>query len=260
MHAVVSLVSPRLAGRKRNPSESETHTPRATPRPDVTAPVRRCPDHGYFEADGDAESCPACGAACERVLDGGRRTRLSKFVSGALRHFPDDAGVSLDAAGWTDRDQLAAAVERKYDWADDRHVNAVVATDPKGRFETRGDRVRAAYGHSVDVDLDAETTDDGDGEETSDDAIPDTLYHGTDPANLDAILSEGLKPMGRQEVHLSGTVADAREVGRRHAPDPAVLTVDAAAMRADGRRVSKRGGATYTTDAVPPEYLAVREG
>ena len=241
----------------------------------MTAPVRRCPDHGYFEADADvasgSASCPACGAAGERVLDGGRRTRLSKFVSGALRHFPDDAGISLDAAGWTDRDRLAAAVGRKYDWADARHLDAVVATDPKGRFETNGDRVRAAYGHSVDVDLDldldggapgtsapggdADTdADDGDG-----DGIPDTLYHGTDPANLDAILSEGLKPMGRQEVHLSESVAGAREVGRRHASDPAVLTVDAAAMRDDGRRVSERGEATYTADAVPPTYLAVRE-
>ena len=218
----------------------------------MTPPIRRCDDHAFF----DAESCPVCGAAGETVLDGERRTRLSKFVSGALRHFPDDAGLSLDAAGWTDRDELAAAVERRYDWADARHLDAVVATDPKGRFEARDGRVRAAYGHSVDVDLDGDAaTGDADGDEA-----PDVLYHGTAPANLDAILSEGLKPMGRREVHLSPTVEGALEVGRRHAPDPAVLAVDAAAMRDDGRRVSKRGRATYVADAVPPRYLAVRGG
>ena len=249
---------------------NETHSPRAARRHAVTAPIRRCPDHGYF----DAASCPDCGAAGETVLDGGRRTRLSKFVSGALRHFPDDAGLSLDEAGWTDRGELVAAVERKYDWADARHLDAVVAADPKGRFETRGDGVRAAYGHSVDVDLDGGAPganapgDDADGTgaagggtpdaDGDGDEVPDALYHGTDPANFDAILSEGLKPMGRQEVHLSATVADAREVGRRHAADPAVLTVDAAAMRDDGRRVSRRGEATYTADAVPPRYLTVR--
>ncbi len=266
---MVSLVASGVPGRKRNPLPARGPTAET-----MTAPVRRCPDHGYFEADAPTPSCPDCGARGTEVLDGGRRTRLSKFVSGALRHFPDDAGLSLDAAGWTDRDELAAAVERKYGWADARHLDAVVATDPKGRFETRGDRVRAAYGHSVDVDLDGGSAGDADAAadgaasadidaDTDADAesetIPDTLYHGTDPANLDAILSEGLKPMGRQEVHLSESVADAREVGRRHASNPAVLAVDAAAMRDDGRRVNKRGEATYTADAVPPKYLAVRE-
>ncbi|MFC4552180.1 RNA 2'-phosphotransferase, partial [Halorussus sp. GCM10023401] len=90
--------------------------------------------------------------------------------------------------------------------------------------------------------------------------IPDALYHGTAPENVEAILSEGLKPMGRQEVHLSGTPAQAREVGRRHAADPALLEVNAAAMLADGNRISKRGPETYTADAVPPAYLDVREG
>ncbi|MFB6151947.1 MAG: RNA 2'-phosphotransferase [Haloarculaceae archaeon] len=225
--------------------------------------VRACDAHGYFEG----ERCPVCDAAGRPVLGGDRRRRLSKFVSGALRHFPGDAGLDLDGAGWTAFDDLAAAVERKYDWADREALAAVVATDPKGRFERTGggnaaggtgpsrtdtagpgdDRVRAAYGHSVDVDLEA-----GDG------PVPDTLYHGTAPANRAAILREGLRPMDRQRVHLSGTVEAAREVGRRHADDPVVFAVDAAAMLADGRDVTKRGPTVYTTDRVPPEYLRPR--
>ncbi|MFB6223559.1 MAG: RNA 2'-phosphotransferase [Haloarcula sp.] len=217
--------------------------------------VRRCPDHGFFEG----ETCPVCNGAGTNVLDGARRRQLSKFVSGALRHFPDDAGIELDAAGWAEFDALRAAVERKYDWGDSEALAGVVATDPKGRFErtgvsdgpgaeTDGDRIRATYGHSVDVSLDG-----------TDDPIPETLYHGTAPRNVTSIRDAGLEPMTRQKVHLSESVDEAREVGRRHTGDPVVFVVDAAAMQADGRRIVKRGRATYTTDRVPPTYLSVLE-
>ncbi|GAA0676447.1 RNA 2'-phosphotransferase [Natronoarchaeum mannanilyticum] len=202
--------------------------------------VRECDAHGYVVGD----SCPICSDAGTVVLGSDRRTRLSKFLSGALRHFPGDAGLELDDQGWTPYDALVDAAVGKYDWARPEHVAAVIATDPKGRFERDVDRVRAAYGHSVDVDLDAEAT-----------PVPDELYHGTAPDNLASIRAEGLRPMSRQKVHLSGSIAEAREVGRRHAVDPAVLAIDAAAMREDGLRVVKRGRETYTTDRVPPEYL-----
>jgi putative RNA 2'-phosphotransferase len=186
------------------------------------------------------------------VVPGDRRTRLSKFLSGALRHFPDDVGLSLSEAGWADVEDLAAAAERQYDWADEGAVAGVVATDPKGRFDRAGDEVRAAYGHSVAVTLDAEPDD-------ADEAVPDVLYHGTAPGNLDAILEEGLRPMGRQAVHLSGSVSDARAVGLRHASDPVVLRIDAAGLREDGHAVARRGRSVYTTDRVPPAYLSRRE-
>ena len=207
----------------------------------MTDAVRTCPDHGCFAG----ATCPRCGVAGERVVDGDRRRRLSKFVSGALRHFPEDAGLELDEAGWTPVQALVVAVESKYDWADRRTLDAVVSTDPKGRFERDGERIRAAYGHSVDVTL-ADT----------DEPVPDTLYHGTAPRNVASILADGLRPMSRKQVHLSGDVATAREVGARHADDPVVLVVDAAAMERDGHTVSGRGEATYTVDRVPAAYVS----
>lgn len=202
-----------------------------------------CPEHGPCEGD----SCPVCARSLDPVLSGSRRRRLSKFLSGALRHFPDDAGIDLDEAGWTDFEELVAAADRQYDWADERALAAVIATDPKGRFERDDGRVRAAYGHSVAVDLESGGT-----------PVPDMLYHGTAPRNLDSILSDGLRPMSRQQVHLSGTVEAAREVGARHADDPVILAVDAAAMLEDGHEITKRGREVYTTDRVSPEYLDER--
>ena len=255
----------------------------------MTDPIDRCPVHGVAPAGGAAESgaeegeatngCPECGRDAVRLLSGERRRRLSKFLSGALRHFPGDVGLSLSRGGWVDRTDLVAAAADRYDWADAERVDAVIAADPKGRFEASAGRVRAAYGHSVDVDLDAEdggavgneSTAEGGGAIRSGEAteaagsdaeeasIPDQLYHGTAPRRAAAIEREGLKPMGRQAVHLSGSVADARAVGERHAADPVVFVVDAAAMLADGRRIRKRGTETYTVDRVPPEYLSRRE-
>lgn len=202
--------------------------------------VRVCPEHGYFAGG----SCPIRGASGRVVLSGERRTRLSKFMSGALRHFPEDAGLSPDEHGWVPFDTLVSAVHDRYDRADRESVEGVIATDPKGRFERAEDRVRAAYGHSIDVDLDAPDT-----------PVPDRLYHGTAPGNLDSIRRRGLEPMNRQQVHLSATVQQAREVGSRHADDPVVLGVDAGAMERDGHRIVRRGRGVYTTDRVPPEYL-----
>lgn len=206
--------------------------------------VGRCPVHGFVEG----VTCPVCGASAERVLAGGRRRRLSKFLSGLLRHFPGDFGLDLDGGGWADLDAVADAAAGKYGWADRGAVLAVIATDPKGRFERRNGAVRAAYGHSVDVTL-------GDTE----DPVPDTLYHGTAPENLDAIRTEGLRPMARREVHLSPDRETARAVGRRHVAggEPVVLVVDAAAMKRDGRRLTRRGPETVTADAVPPAYLSI---
>ena len=202
--------------------------------------IFHCGAHGYF----DATECPTCGASGSRILDHAARTQISTFLSGALRHFPDDVGLELDAAGWTGLETVVDRTSKKYG-VDREAIIGIIHTDPKGRFEVDDDRVRAAYGHSVAVDLDAGGT-----------PVPETLYHGTSPDALAAITREGLKPMGRQHVHLSQSVEDADAVGSRHAADPVILAVDAAAMLAADHTITKRGKAVYTTDRVPPEYLA----
>ncbi|MCU4740783.1 RNA 2'-phosphotransferase [Natronoglomus mannanivorans] len=213
----------------------------------ATETIRTCDEHELFSGD----RCPACETRGTQLLSGERRRQLSKYMSGALRHFPEDAGLDLDERGWTDYDALVAAVDEKYGWADESHVEGVIATDPKGRFERtdadddgKNGRVRAAYGHSVGVTL-----------EPSEAPVPDELFHGTAPKDVGSIRNEGLRPMSRQQVHLSADRKTAVSVGRRHADDPIVFAVDAAAMLADGHRIAKRGSQTYTTDRVPPDYL-----
>lgn len=167
-----------------------------------------------------------------------RAERLSRLLSLILRHRPEAFGLSLDPHGWVPVDDLLAAVRRQRDWHDvsEHDLEAVVRLPGRQRFELRGGRIRARYGHSVPV-LPAGTPC----------RPPEWLYHATSPDRVAAILAEGLRPGARRFVHLSLTQFQAREVGQRHSPEPVVLTVLS-------RRASEAGVAFYR--AAPDVYLA----
>jgi putative RNA 2'-phosphotransferase len=124
-------------------------------------------------------------------------TRASKFLLLVLRQRPAATGVTVDANGWAEIDALlAGAREARVPLTRDLLV-LVVETNPKQRFaiDETGTRIRAVQGHSIDVDLAYAPA-----------APPATLFHGTHAKALDAILTEGLKPMKRAHVHLSRDV------------------------------------------------------
>lgn len=208
--------------------------------------IRRCPAHGAFDGD----RCPTCEHPGDPLISDQRRTRVSKFCSGALRHFPEDVGLELDEHGWTPLADLIEAAQRKYEDLQAPEIRAVLALDAKGRFETDQGRVRATYGHSVEVDLDAEHPG----------PVPERLFHGTPPRNLSAILEEGLEPQSRREVHLSPNRETAREVALRHGDEAVILTVDAVGLADAGIEVHRRAESVYTCEHVPPEHLDVLDG
>jgi putative RNA 2'-phosphotransferase len=140
-------------------------------------------------------------AAAERARPFSPRSaeRASRSSRAARSGTSPRTSASLPAAGGGRRGTLVAAAGDRYPWADGTALAAAVATDPKGRFERDGDRIRATYGHSIDVDL-----------EPTDAPVPDVLYHGMPRRNAEAIREEGLRSMGRQTVHLSETAATDR--------------------------------------------------
>ncbi len=149
-------------------------------------------------------------------------------MSLVLRHRPDLLGLELDREGFADVDvrEFAERISRLrgMGWVRPEHVLRVIAGDPKGRFEVRGGRVRAAYGHSLPVDPPGPPISDP----------PDELYHGTPRRSLPSILRRGLLPMGRRFVHLSADPGLALEAARRRGPHAALLRVDAAGMVSAG--------------------------
>ncbi len=178
-------------------------------------------------------------------MDAKRVVKVSKFLSLVLRHDPSAAGIRLDEGGWVAVDELMAGCASAGRHFTRAELNHVVATNDKRRFafSEDGRRIRASQGHSVAVDLglaDAEP--------------PAVLYHGTSARNLPVVLCEGLRPMSRQDVHLSADVATATRVGARHGR-PAVLEVDAAGLAASGHRFRLSANGVWLTDSVPPSAL-----
>jgi len=178
-------------------------------------------------------------------MDEKHTVKTSKMLSRILRHDPGAVGVTLDAAGWVEVDTLLAALARHRRPLSRAQLDHVVATNNKRRFaySEDGRSIRASQGHTVEVDLGLPAT-----------TPPDVLFHGTAERNLQYILAEGLRPMARQDVHLSADTGTAVKVGSRHGR-PVVLEVDAAAMAADGHEFRVSANGVWLTDAVPVQYL-----
>lgn len=174
-----------------------------------------------------------------------RLTQTSKFLSYVLRHNPDALDLELEPGGWADVDVLierARADGRSLSRSRLRHV---LDAGDKTRFTLSDDgtKIRANYGHSIDVNLDLEPT------------PPDgPLYHGTARHALSAIRDEGLTPQSRQYVHLSPTREEATAVGRRHGP-PVVLPIDAPALHEAGHTLYRSTDTVWLTRHVPPAFI-----
>lgn len=120
------------------------------------------------------------------------------------------------------------------------------ASSSKRRYEIKGDRIRALYGHSVPGHIAKVEA-----------APPERLFHGTSPRVWEVIRVEGLRPMGRQYVHLSVDVATAEQVGRRKASTPVVLSVRAGEACERGVRFLRGNEMVWLAEVVPAEFIGV---
>jgi putative RNA 2'-phosphotransferase len=171
--------------------------------------------------------------------------RLSKRMSGWLRHHPESIGLTMDGAGWVRIDELLAKAAAHGQAFSRAQLDEVVAQNTKQRFELddSGESIRARQGHSVPVELGYQPAE-----------PPEVLYHGTAQKTLPLIWRDGLLPMKRHAVHLSADTETAVKVGSRHGK-PAVLAVAAARMSTEGFTFFVTGNGVWLTDAVPAEYL-----
>ncbi|HIE37814.1 MAG TPA: RNA 2'-phosphotransferase [Anaerolineales bacterium] len=178
-----------------------------------------------------------------------QRVRLSKFLALILRHQPERFGLALDEEGWASLPEVLEILRGlpNFRWATRADVIEIAekgSGDGKQRFEVEGDRIRARYGHSIARTIRYEPC-----------TPPPRLYHGTSPEAAEAILQEGLKPMGRQYIHLSPDPETAARVGARHTPHPLVLTVRADEAHAAGIPFYQADEAVYLTGHIPPSFL-----
>jgi len=171
--------------------------------------------------------------------------RLSKFLSLVLRHDPKVAGVTIDRGGWVDVESLISGAKQAGVTLDRDLLRQVVEHGEKKRFTLSGDgqRVKANYGHSIDIDLDLDPRE-----------PPEALFHGTARHLLEGIREQGVVRAGRRYVHLSGDETEAEAVGRRHG-EPVVLKIRARAMHEDGFEFFLSESGIWLTRTVPPHYV-----
>lgn len=170
---------------------------------------------------------------------------FSKFISLVLRHQPQQYGLTLDAEGWAQIDDLIVVANRAGVPLTRELLQQVVAQNDKQRFAISddGQAIRARQGHSIVVDLALPPRE-----------PPPQLYHGTAKRFLPSIRQEGLVRRSRQHVHLSPDVATAITVGQRHGT-AVVLTVASGAMYRDGYQFYRSDNGVWLVDAVPVAYL-----
>lgn len=172
--------------------------------------------------------------------------RLSKTISRALRHAPEQLGLTLDAQGWVSVETLLMALRLRRGWEhlQEADLQLLSQVTNKKRFQILDGRIRAYYGHSLAERIEQPAQ-----------RPPALLYHGTSPEAATRIAQEGLLPMRRQYVHLSLDHETAERVARRHTRRPVILRVKAEAAYDTGIHFHLGHEDIWLADAIPPRFL-----
>lgn len=174
--------------------------------------------------------------------------RLSRFMAYVLRHAPREHGLEPDSQGFVRLAALLEAARRASRLTGVRleDIVAMVEHATPRRFELRGDRIRAVYGHSSQATPGI----------TYPPAVPpEVLFHGTHRAALARIRLEGLRPMSRQYVHLSTTIERAREVGGRRGTAPIILRIRARRAHDSGVCFHEADARHWLARAIPAVFI-----
>jgi putative RNA 2'-phosphotransferase len=171
--------------------------------------------------------------------------QFSKYISLILRHKPEVLGITLEATGWANVNEMLRKMQEKGMNVDLAQLKEVVAKDNKQRYAFNADqtKIRANQGHSIAVDLGFEPQ-----------TPPEFLYHGTATRFLASIQKTGLESRSRQYVHLSDNLETAQKVGRRHGK-PVILIVKAKELHERGQHFFLSENGVWLTEKVVVEFI-----
>lgn len=208
--------------------------------------IRECEEHGYFR---DTE-CPLCGEEGKFLMSDFEVEKLGRRMAAVLRH--GNGEPDMDDQGFVDIRDIVSMVRgrdrNRWKWLRPHHIEAMVDTDPKGRYQISGSDVRATYGHTIDLDLNL-----------PEDEVPDELYYPATDEEADIILETGLMPTDRAMVHLSLTYDDAVTAGSVRSECPIILAIDVPACVDEGYPVGKAAKTVFLCERVPASCLYLAE-
>jgi putative RNA 2'-phosphotransferase len=204
-----------------------------------------CDEHGYYRG----EVCPVCEQEGKFLMNDKELNSLSRILAGALRHFPEKLGLMMDGKGWVEISGLMKAIgtgRSGFRWLRHRHIEALVETDERERYQIDGGMIRATYGHSIDVDLDDLPPADN-----------DDFYYPVTEEEAEMIVEGGLYPIDRSKVHLSGSIEKAIEAGKVRTEIPLILRINGKQAREDGVQIFHAGKDVYVTDSIDAKYISM---
>jgi len=171
---------------------------------------------------------------------------ISKMLSLVLRHAPERIGITLDQNGWTEIKKLISKAKKAGYKLSLEELLETVKTNDKQRFtiSENGQKIRAAQGHSVDIDLALQPI-----------KLPEILFHGTASANLNSIFEQGIYSAKRQYVHLSSNEKTALTVGSRHGK-AIVLKINTRQMFKEGFKFFKADNGVWLTNHILSKYIS----
>ena len=207
--------------------------------------LKSCMRDGPFRGS----ECPECGDRGKLLMRENEIEGVGRILAGMLRHFPENYGVRLDDHGWIKIFTIIPVIrtqKRNFWWLTPFHVEALVVTDPKGRYQINKDKeIRASYGHTIPVNMDDLPTD----------GVPDSLYYQTTEEELEFIRETGISPSDKSWIHLSLTARQAYVSGLFHIDSPAVVEIDVRGLIDSGRPVYRATDEVFVVNEIPPEFV-----
>ena len=174
---------------------------------------------------------------------------LSKTISHALRHEPWLYELELDDEGWVSIELLLASLRReREEWFNLSKADLIkmIASSNKKRHEIQDEKIKAIYGHSLPGKFLKRLA-----------QPPEFLYHGTSSNAAKKIITEGLKPMNRQYVHLSVDVEVAKKVGQRKTTQPVIFIIMSNKAYKEGLKFYRGNDYVWLTDFVSSEFIKI---
>ena len=169
--------------------------------------------------------------------------RFSRWMAYVLRHNPARYGLQPDRHGYVDLEEFLRVARHRYpDLAPDE-LRGLIAASGTSRFEMTGTQVRARYGHSIPAEPVGPPVE-----------PPPLLYYGTEATHAGTALTEGLAPVDRRMLHLSGTAEEALSIARRKTDCPALLRILAHEAHRAGIAFY-REGAVHLVSHIPAQFL-----
>jgi putative RNA 2'-phosphotransferase len=173
---------------------------------------------------------------------------LSRFLALVLRHRAYQFGLEVDDEGYVSLDHLMEVIgeQRNLESTTEEDVRLLAQAQGRARFEIRDRRIRATYGHSFRRLIQYPVV-----------HPPEHLYVGLPRTQLAEIRATGLRPVGRQFVHLSENRDEALEIAQNQDADGTVVTVLAQKAAAQGIPFHHPAEGLFLSPALSADYLDI---